>query len=463
MVVVAVALTLGSIGLLAVYRNQLLSSLDTTLAQQVDDRVRLLNQGNPPEPLAGVLEEESLVWIGTADGAPIVTGGSLRPVGNPVPTPVGGVGTVELMVDEVHAADNPDGDDDGDDGDGEAGGDGFEREIEAFRLASGMTDGGLVVLAGTELDTVDDAAAAIGRLFAIGVPPVVLLVGALTWLTTGRALRPVENIRSKAAEVTGSNLTGRVPVPGGDDEITDLANTVNAMLGRIEAHEASLRQFTADASHELKSPVANLRALIDTATVDDPAWPRLKRHLLGESDRLKDLVENLLFLASADAGRPTEAPQPVALDELVFVEAEVAAATGTVAVDLAGVQPATVDGSSAELARLIRNLVDNAARHAEHRIMLAITVGSHPDGDDEANRAGVTLVVGDDGPGIRPEDRAAVFGRFTRLDDARDRSDGGAGLGLAIVKHIADTHRADIAIGRSPLGGAEFTVRFAAV
>ncbi len=439
-VVVAVALAIGAAGMLAVYRNQLRSSLDSALTQQVSDRVRLLENGSPAESLATVIEEESLVWIGTADGTAIATGGSILPVGDPIPSEVGTVETIDLLFDELYS----------DDDSGE-----LEREQGSVRIASAATADGVIVLAGAEVETVDGAVTTIGRLFAFGIPPVVALVAALTWLTTGRALKPVENIRFTAAEITGTNLAGRVPVPDGDDEIAQLAITMNAMLERIESHEYSLRQFTADASHELKSPVANLRALVDTAGLSDAEWPALKRHLLGESDRLKDLVENLLFLASHEAGRPVGQPESVALDELLFVEAELAAATGTVTVDLAGVQPAMVAGSTRDVARLVRNLVDNATRHAASRIAISVdTANAGPDGST------VTLIIGDDGPGIAPEDRERVFERFSRLDDARNRGDGGAGLGLAIVRTIAEAHRADVTVGSSPLGGAELRVRF---
>jgi signal transduction histidine kinase len=137
---------------------------------------------------------------------------------------------------------------------------------------------------------------------------------------------------------------------------------------------------------------------------------------------------------------------------LLFREAEVVAATGQVAIDIGRVQPATVVGSGADLARLVRNLVDNAIRHASGRISLAI----------EAGPAAVTVIVGDDGPGVPEADRERIFDRFTRLDSARTRTDGGSGLGLAIVAGIADDHGATIAVGQSPLGGAEFRVRFPA-
>ncbi len=441
--VVAVALAIGAVGLLAVYRNQLMSSLDSTLSQQVTDRIRLLESGNPAESLATALEEESMVWIGFGDGTAIVTGGSLLPIENPIPPTIGVVATFDLFVEEIHPDESY-----------------IEREESAIRMASGATTDGVIVLTGAEVETVDNAVAAIGRLFALGLPPMVALVAALSWVTTGRALKPVEDIRSKAAEISGTSLAGRVPVPDSGDEVAHLATTMNAMLERIESHEYSLRQFTADASHELKSPVANLRALVDTANLDDERWPILQRQLVGESERLKDLVENLLFLASHEAGRSPGKPVAVALDELLFVEAELVAATGAVTVDLSEVAPAEVTGSATDLARLVRNLVDNAARHATSKIALSIDAEQGPADGEQTSTAAISLVIGDDGTGIEPEDRQRVFERFARIDDARTRGDGGSGLGLAIVRQIADSHGATVEIGTSPLGGAEFRVRF---
>ncbi len=173
-------------------------------------------------------------------------------------------------------------------------------------------------------------------------------------------------------------------------------------------------------------------------------------------------MDNLLFLASTEAGAPTIGVSTVSLDEMLFEEAQLVAATGDVVVDLAGVAPAMLRGSPTDLGRLVRNLVDNAVRHADSTISLAIEIDDSPGtrADDASGAADITLVVGDDGPGINPEDRERIFERFTRLDEARARGDGGSGLGLAIVRHIAANHNAAVSVGESPLGGAEVRVRF---
>lgn len=223
---------------------------------------------------------------------------------------------------------------------------------------------------------------------------------------------------------------------------------MNSMLDRLEAHERSLRQFSADASHELKSPIANVRALVDTTELNDPEWSQVRSRLTGETDRLRDLVDNLLFLAASSGGRRRRPPAPVDLDDLVFDEAELLASTTAVSVDLSGIEPVQVLGDRGDLQRLVRNLADNAARHASGRVRFTTsTTGSM-----------VELRVADDGDGIAEEDRGRVFERFTRLDEARARDDGGSGLGLSIVRQIAEYHDGSITVGTADLGGAEFRV-----
>ncbi|MGI9614018.1 MAG: histidine kinase dimerization/phospho-acceptor domain-containing protein, partial [Acidimicrobiales bacterium] len=350
---VLVALTAGAFLLLELYERQLISSLDTTLQQQVDDRVRLLDAGSAPDAIATVLQEESFVWVGSAGGSVVAEGGAIRPLENPIPRVIGAVDTVTLLVEEIKP-------------------DEVETERMEVRIASGSTSAGTVVLAGAELDSVDKPVRSLTSLFLVAVPLIAALVGVLAWFTTGQALRPVENIRSQAMEISGSTLAERVPVPVAHDEVRDLAVSVNAMLDRLHAHDTAIRQFGADASHELKSPVANIRAMVETADVDDPAWPDVRDRIVGETSRLQDLVSNLLFLATHQDGARIVTEEVVPLDELVFAEAEVVSASGRVRVELSGVAPATVTGSRDDLARLVRNLVDNAARHANERISVAV-------------------------------------------------------------------------------------------
>ncbi len=431
--VVLVALLGGSFVILETYEGQLVDSLDVSLEQQVADRVALLENGGPKDSLTTVLQDEAFVWIGTKDGTVTAQGGAIFPLENPVPNPIGTTMDLALLVEERKPNE-------------------IEQERMVLRLASGETTEGQVVLAGAELEVIDDAVGGLARLFAIAVPIMVALVGALAWFITGRALQPVGAIRRQAERISGTTLAERVPVPDSGDEIEDLGRTVNQMLGRIEHHDIAIRQFSSDASHELKSPIANIRALVETRDSDDPRWNATRGKISSETDRLGGLVDNLLFLATHyDEDRAIDLA-PVALDELLFAEAELVSATNELRVDLSDVEPITVFGAVADLERAVRNLVDNATRHAERRIAFGLAKDSE----------WVVLSIADDGPGVPAADRDVVFERFARLDEARARNDGGTGLGLNIVRQIAIAHGGTVDISDADLGGARFELRLPA-
>jgi signal transduction histidine kinase len=431
--VVAVALVVGAAVMLTLFANRLVDNLDRTLQQQVQDRVDLLERGIAPDALTNVLQEEAFVWIGRPDGTVLAQSGAVVPLESPILANIDSVSEARLLVEERKPNE-------------------VEVEEMEFRLASASTtDGSVVVVAGAETESIGSTIGQLAVLFAIAIPLIVLLVGLLAWRTAARALRPVDEIRAQALMVTGASLSERVPVPGGTDEIHELAITMNDMLHRLESHERSLRQFTADASHELKSPVANLRAIVDTTNLSDPAWPDLKVTMTGETDRLRDLVDNLLFLARRGEldGQRGELVL-VHLDDILFDEAETLAAAQRVAIDISGVNPVAVIGEREPLRRMIRNLADNAAGHATAKVWLACS-----EGDDGA----ALLQIADDGAGIPHHERERIFERFTRLDEARDRDGGGAGLGLAIVQQIVVDHGGTVAVQGSIHGGAELNVR----
>jgi signal transduction histidine kinase len=431
MLVVLLTLVGGSFLLLGAYEGQLVDNLDVTLEQQVADRATLLENGGSKGALVTVLQDEAFVWIGTRNGEVIAQGGAIFPLENPVPEAIGTTVDVSLLVEERRPNK-------------------IEQERMVLRLASAEISSGEVVLAGSELESIDRTVAGLAKLFAIAVPVMVVIVGALAWFITGRALQPVAAIRTQAEAISGLTLTERVPVPDSHDEIEDLAVTVNQMLDRLESHDTAIRQFSSDASHELKSPVANIRAMVETRSSTDPSWEAARQSLVNETNRLGDLVDNLLFLAShQDHDRPRERTA-VQLDELIFAEAELISETTPLRVDLSDIEPATIGGSAADLSRLLRNLVDNAARHAEQRIAFSLKTTS----------LGVRLSIADDGDGVMEQDREKIFERFTRLDEARARDDGGTGLGLSIVAQVARAHGASIEVSEAELGGAAFTVMF---
>jgi signal transduction histidine kinase len=266
-------------------------------------------------------------------------------------------------------------------------------------------------------------------------------------------LRPVEAIRNEVAMIGGKDLERRVSVPAGDDEIARLARTMNGMLGRIETATRRQQQFVADASHELRNPLTRIRSEleVDAAHPESADLAATHRSILDETIALQQLVDDLLQLARADAGvAATPATRgPVDLDDVVLREAaRLRASAATITVDTSNVSGAQVSGDPAQLTRVVRNLADNAARHAAAAVTFTLTEQDHS----------AVLTVTDDGPGIPAEDRERVFERFTRVDDARNAAHGGAGLGLSITREIVQAHGGRVAIDPDHAPGTRVVV-----
>ncbi|HXY92052.1 MAG TPA: HAMP domain-containing sensor histidine kinase [Acidimicrobiia bacterium] len=316
--------------------------------------------------------------------------------------------------------------------------------------------GPVVVVATRSLAEVDSTTNKVTDLMLIVVPILVALVAAAAWYLAGRALKPVEAIRAEAEAITGSTIHRRVPEPDTDDEVGRLAHTMNAMLGRLELSSQRQRQFVSDASHELRSPLASIRTNVEVALRNGERtdWPSTARRVLAEDERMEDTVSELLELARVDeldGSTPITSLPEVDLDEVVL---DATVREHRVLINTNRVSAGRVHGRREQLARVVRNLLDNADRHA--RTMVAVEL--HNDDDSGA----VELVVDDDGPGISPEDRERVFDRFTRLDDGRARDAGGLGLGLSMVKSIVEQHGGTVTIGDAPIGGARVAVRLPA-
>jgi signal transduction histidine kinase len=312
---------------------------------------------------------------------------------------------------------------------------------------------GYDIAVAASLEEVGDSRAALVTPLLIGLPLVLLLVGGTTWVVAARALAPVERIRREVEEITGDRLDRRVPEPRSRDEIHRLAETMNRMLARLEDSRTRQQQFVADASHELRSPLASIRQAAEVTRSHPGALPEgeLAEAVLEESARMQRLVEQLLLLTRADGGVGTPVHHDVDLDDLALAEARRVARSG-LAVETSGVGAGRVRGDATSLAQVVRNLVDNAARHADTAV--AVTVRETGDA--------VELLVEDDGDGIPEEHRQRVFERFVRLDEARARDAGGSGLGLAIVKEIVTAHGGTVSVSSATLGGARFLVRFPA-
>jgi signal transduction histidine kinase len=311
--------------------------------------------------------------------------------------------------------------------------------------------GTFVVAVASPLETVRRSIDALERVLWFTIPALVAGVALLVWFLVGRSLRPVEAIRSEVEDISHTTMHRRVSAPASTDEVARLAHTMNRMLDRLEAAANRQRRFVSDASHELRSPVTAMRTDLEVglrqSTTTD--WEATARRALGEADRLARLVDDLLELARLDEGA-TRPYNDVDLDELAALD--VASRNGRVPVDVADVSAGRVRGDQRQLAQLLRNLVDNAVRHARATVAIGVRV----DGDR------VVLTVDDDGDGIPDADRARVFERFARLDEGRGRDEGGAGLGLALVQRVATAHQGTVDVGTSALGGARFVVRLPA-
>jgi signal transduction histidine kinase len=270
-------------------------------------------------------------------------------------------------------------------------------------------------------------------------------------VVVGRALRPVESIRAEVAAISEADLGRRVPAPPGDDEIARLARTMNAMLDRLE--QASVRQaaFTADASHELQSPLTTLRAQLEVALArpTDADWPAVGGELLDEVQEMERMVRDLLFLARASEG-DERLDALVDLDDVVLEEAARARSTTSVQVLTSSVSAAPVRGSREQLLRLTRNLLENACRHASSTVDVSLAVVGST----------VRLAIRDDGPGVPASARERIFERFVRVDDARSRQVAGTGLGLSIVAAVAARHGGSVRLldGDGDGAGATFVL-----
>ncbi|NMN99038.1 sensor histidine kinase [Antrihabitans stalactiti] len=315
--------------------------------------------------------------------------------------------------------------------------------------ATAITGGTVTILVGADREPIESVVSRVAVLLAIGAPILLVVVVVSTYRLVGAALRPVEKIRARVAAISSTDLAQRVPVPAARDEIAHLATTMNLMLARLETGQAAQQRFVSDASHELRSPLATITTALDIAAGRPEMIDKelIDESLLPEARRMNQLIEDLLLLARSDENAVERQRIDVDLDDLLLAEAGRLRRIGSVQT-VVHVEPCRVVGDPAALSRVIRNLVDNAARHASSTVELSCR--------PVADRA--VISVSDDGPGIPPEERDRVFERFIRLDTARARASGGAGLGLSIVEQIVRMHDGTVAVTDAVGGGTVFSV-----
>ncbi len=436
--VVAVALLGGAVVIVLLLERSLVGAVETTARARADEVARLVDSQGPAGLSADLQVSglgDQVVQVIGPDGQ-VVASGSARLASTPISDVRPAVGqTVVVPPRRIQLLDPDD---------------------DAVLVVEGAVHEGrrYTVVVGADVAAAGRTVATTATLLAIAYPVLLLVVGGSTFWFVGRTLRPVERIRARVAGIGAGRMDDRVPVPNTHDEIARLALTMNAMLDRLqEAHHAQQR-FVADASHELRSPIATLRASLEVSAADPTgaSWQDLSGPMSDEVERMGHLVEDLLLLARADERGLRLELSDVDLDDLVEREARRLRTAGTLRVRMRA-QPARVTGDPVKLTQALRNLVDNAARHAAGQVELRVRVVG----------AQVEVTVDDDGPGIPGPDRERVFDRFVRLDSSRQRASGGSGLGLAIVREIVRGHGGSVRAEPSPLGGARLVIDLPAV
>lgn len=391
--VVLAVLVLSGFGLVQVQQRVLLQGVDEALAQRADNLRTALahDRGDRVLPAEGDREDSFLQLI-DASGAVTTSSANARAVPAVSPPLRSGARPVHRIVSVP------------------------QLSTHDYRVLVRLTPtpgGPQTLVVAKNVDDVADSVRLLEQSLAVAVPAVVALLAALVWWLTGRVLRPV----SQAGE--------------------------------------RQRQFVADAAHELRGPLTRIRSAVEVAIEHPASAPphEIYAEVLADSSELQRLLDDLLFLARHDEVRTSAAvTEPVDLDDVVLEEVSRVRARNRIGVDISKVGPARVSGEAPQLARLVRNLLDNAERHAVREVH--VELGERGPYSE--------LVVDDDGPGIAAEHREAVFGRFVRLDPARSPESGGAGLGLAIVAGIVRRHGGTVTIGASARGGARVTVRLPA-
>jgi signal transduction histidine kinase len=403
----AVLLTIGSLLLVSTLEGRLTEGSDQLSRSRLDDLLTIVRTGDLPAILRNV-DDNGIAQVVGPDGTVLAASPNVAgrpPIAHLLAGPQPRTRTFEAPDDD-------------------------ERETYRVWYASGPSpDGVVTAYVGDSLEAVSEASVALRRALWLGVPVVVALLGVVIWWLLGRAIGRLDRIRAEVDRISADNLEARVAGDGVDDEVGQLAATMNALLERLADASQRQRAFVADVSHDLQSPLAAQRVALEVAlarpeTVD--VGPLCAEVLAATSD-MERLVGDLLVVASLDAEARSQ-PALIDLDSLVLEEAARARTIGRADVDTSGVSAAPACANADDVRRVVRNLLDNAVAHARERVVVTV--------DDAAGRA--RLVVADDGPGVAPEQRDRIFDRFYRGEESRSRPGGGSGLGLSIARGLAE-------------------------
>jgi heavy metal sensor kinase len=320
-------------------------------------------------------------------------------------------------------------------------------------------DATYIAVAGGSLEPTDEELEALRDTLAYVVPIALLLATLSGWFLAHRSLAPVVGMVERARRLGGDDLSGRLPVVNPRDELGRLAETFNDLLGRLESSMTQQRQFMADASHELRTPITTTRTAANVALQqrhrDEDDYRRSLTIIEQQAIRLSRIVDDMFTLARADAGNYPIRKHPMYLDEVVnevVSAARIVASTKEVSIECNGANSAPFVGDEELIRRMLMNLLDNAVRHSPSGGVVRV--------DLHQIACGYSIVVADQGPGIPPENQPHIFERFYRVDPSRARGtrDGGAGLGLSLAQWVAHLHGGAVTLTSSSNMGSTFTV-----
>ncbi len=421
--VVLFVLTFAGVALVTSQRAVLTDIVDETLQRASQQIIDSVGSGTLPPVMPGRGDEESFAIVQDASGE-VLAATAAAPVVQTT-APASGVKVESLAM---------------------------PPEAIAFRVRAEV-HGDATIIVGTPLDDVDDSVDALTRSLWIAVPAATALLAVAIWFLVGRVLRPVEKIRAQVAEISASSLDRRVPEPATHDEIARLARTMNSMLARLQEAADRQRRFVSDASHELRTPLTRIRTALEVDLAHPLSADPIATHIraLADAEQLQRLIDDLLVLARLDEGKTPARSEPVDLDDIVLAEVRRISPTD-LTFDVSRVSSAQVVGDPSQLTRVVRNLLENAARYGS--TIVTVEVGEA--GED------ALLTVVDDGPGVPPEFRDHIFERFTRADADRAPGSGGSGLGLAIAHELVAAHGGALTLDLNGASGASFVVRLPA-
>jgi two-component system OmpR family sensor kinase len=316
-----------------------------------------------------------------------------------------------------------------------------------------------IVVAGSSLEPIDEELESLREILAYVVPIALMLAGIGGWFLARQGLSPVAAMVDRARKMSADNLSGRLPVANPRDELGRLAETFNELLSRLEASITTQRQFMADASHELRTPVTITRTAANVALQqlhrEEPEYRETLAIIEQQATRLSRIVDDMFTLARADAGTYPVRQTPMYLDEVVddvVKAARVLASIRDVSIEATTIPSAAFTGDEDLIRRLLVNLLDNAIRYTPTVSTVRVDLERAP--------GGYALSISDCGPGIPLDVQPHIFERFYRADAARTRPenpDDGAGLGLALARWIAEAHGGHLRLAGSSQAGTTFT------